>query len=90
MSPHPPQSIPRRSSGQDGAKPLWPRGRARKVKPAAEPSAASPVASKPTIGEYLSPQPIHLQAEAAPAKIDKSKLTISEVHRHSDKGHFMA
>ena len=63
-----------------------PRGRPRKVKAAAEQSAAPPVPSKPTIDDNPPPS-THLQADAAPAKIEKSELTISEPRRHRDKAH---
>jgi len=63
-----------------------PRGRPRKVKAGAEQSAAPLVPSKPTIDENP-PASTHRQANAAPAKIDKSKLTISEPRRHRDKAH---
>jgi hypothetical protein len=62
------------------------RGRSRKVKAAAEQSAAPPVLPKLVIDDSppASTQP---QADAAPAKIEKSELTISEPRRHRDKGH---
>jgi hypothetical protein len=71
----------------NGAKPPRPRGRPRKVKPATEQSAAPPVASQPTIGQNPGAPPIQIQASAAPTKIQKSELTISEPRRHRDKGH---
>jgi hypothetical protein len=84
VDPTPPQPSP---APTDGAKPPRPRGRPRKVKPAAEPSAAPPVPSSPNIDVNTAPPPRHLQPAATPAKIDKSQLTISEVRRHRDKGH---
>jgi hypothetical protein len=69
----------------DAVKPPRPRGRPRKVKAAAEQSAAPLVPSKPTIDD--NPPATHRQANAAPAKIDKSVLTISEPRRHRDKAH---
>jgi len=74
------------SAATNAVKPLRPRGRPRKVKAAAEQSAAPLVPSKPTIDENP-PASTHRQANAAPAKIDKSKLTISEPRRHRDKAH---
>jgi hypothetical protein len=70
----------------DAVKPLRPRGRPRKVKAAAEQSAAPPVPSEPTIHDGQ-PASTHLQVDATPAKIEKSELTISEPPRHRDKGH---
>jgi len=81
--PAPPQAP---SAPTDAVKPLRQRGRPRKVKAAAEQSAAPSVPSKPTIDDNP-PAPASLQADAAPAKIDKSVLTISEPRRHRDKAH---
>jgi hypothetical protein len=66
--------------------PLRARGRPRKVKTAVEPSAAPPVPSKPTIDDNPAAS-THLQADAAPTKIDKSVLTFGEPRRHRDKAH---
>jgi hypothetical protein len=63
-----------------------PRGRPRKVKAASEQSAPPPVASEPTIDDN-SPASTLPQADTAPAKIDKSQLTISEPRRLRDKSH---
>jgi hypothetical protein len=63
-----------------------PKGRPRKVNTASEYSAAPPVPSQSTIDEEPSPS-IHQHAHAAPAKIDKSKLTFGEPRRLRDKGH---
>jgi hypothetical protein len=63
-----------------------PRGRPRKVMAVAEPSAPAPVTAKPTVDDNP-PAPAPLQAEASPAKIQKSELTISEPRRHRDKTH---
>jgi hypothetical protein len=63
-----------------------PRGRLRKVKPAAEQSAPPPDASEPTVDDNP-PAPAPLQADASRAKIQKSELTISEPRRHRDKAH---
>jgi hypothetical protein len=66
--------------------PKRPRGRPRKVKAASEQSASPPAASEPTI-DNNSPASTLPQADTAPAKIDKSLLTISEPRRHRDKIH---
>jgi hypothetical protein len=71
----------------DDAKPRRPRGRPRKVKPGAEQSAAPLVPSSPALSENPPPPPIHVEANATPAKIEKSELTISEPRRHRDKAH---
>jgi hypothetical protein len=63
-----------------------PRGRPRKVKAIAEPSTPAPVTAKPTVDDSP-PAQAPLQAEASPAKIQKSELTISEPRRHRDKSH---
>jgi hypothetical protein len=63
-----------------------PRGRPRKVRAATEQSAPPPVASEPTVDDNLSAS-APLQSDTAPAKIDKSLLTISEPRRHRDKAH---
>ena len=62
------------------------RGRPKKVKAAAEESAASRVPSKPISDD----EPAVLtnpQAKATPAKIEKSELAISEPRRLRDKTH---
>jgi hypothetical protein len=74
------------SAPTDTVKPLRPKGRPRKVKSAAEQSAAPPVPPKPNI-EDNPPASTHHQADATPAKIQKSELTISEPRRHRDKAH---
>jgi hypothetical protein len=63
-----------------------PRGRPRKAKAASEQSASPPAASEPTVDDHssVSAPP---QTDSAPAKIDKSQLTISEPRRHRDKAH---
>ena len=66
-------------SGQGGAP--------ERSKPAAEPSAPPPVTSKPIVDDKLAPASTHLQNDAAPGKIDKSVLTISEPRRLRDKAH---
>jgi hypothetical protein len=63
-----------------------PRGRPRKVRAATEQSGPPPVASEPTVDDNLSAS-APLQSDTAPAKIDKSLLTISEPRRHRDKAH---
>src|SRR6266446_1590718 len=78
---------PRGPSTSTGAiKLVRPRGRPSKVKAATEQPAAPPVISNP-IGENPAPIPTHIQTGAAPAKIDKSQLAISEPRRHRDKTH---
>jgi ERF superfamily len=74
------------SASTDATKPQRKRGHPRKVKAAAEQSAAPPVPSKPTI-DGSPPASTYLRADAAPAKIEKSELTISEPRRHRDKAH---
>ena len=74
------------STKMDVAKPLRPKGRPRKVKTAAEQSAAPPMPPKPTIDDSP-PASTHQQADATPAKIQKSALTIREPRRHRDKTH---
>jgi hypothetical protein len=81
--PTPPQPP---SASIEAIKPLRPRGRPRKVKAPAEQSAAPPVSSKPSIDDNPSAS-TPLQADASPAKIQKSELTISEPRRHRDKTH---
>ena len=68
------------------AKPVRARGRPRRVKAAPEQSAAPPVPPKPAI-DNSPPASKHLQADATPAKIEKSELTIGEPRRHRDKSH---
>ena len=63
-----------------------PRGRPRKVKAATEQSGSPPVISKPIDANFV-PASTHVQNDAAPAKIDKSVLTISEPRRLRDKTH---
>ena len=63
-----------------------PRGRPRKIKAASRASGAPPVASKP-IDDNPALASAHVQADATPAKIEKSELTISEPRRHRDKAH---
>jgi hypothetical protein len=62
------------------------KGGPRKVKAATEQSAAPPVISNP-IGENSAPIQTHTETGAAPAKIDKSVLAVSELRRHRDKTH---
>jgi ERF superfamily len=63
-----------------------PSGGPRKIKPIAEQSAPSQAASKPMVDDSRSVT-APLQADAAPGKIDKSVLTISEPRRLRDKAH---
>lgn len=81
--PTPPQP----ASGSIAAvKPVRARGRPRKIKAAAEQSAAPPVPPKPAIDDSP-PASTHFRADATPAKIDKSMLTFGEPRRHRDKAH---
>jgi len=79
--PAPPQPLP---ASTEVVK--RPRGRPRKIKLVAEPSAPTPVASKPII-DNSPPDATPLQAGASPGKIQKSELAISEPRRHRDKAH---
>jgi hypothetical protein len=63
-----------------------PRGRPRKVKVGPEQSDRPPVTPEPTVDDNP-PALAPLQADATPAKIQKSELTISEPRRHRDKAH---
>jgi hypothetical protein len=63
-----------------------PRGRTRKVRSAGAKPAASPGPLRPAIDESPSAS-TDLRAGAAPTKIEKSELTISEPRRHRDKTH---
>jgi len=63
-----------------------PRGRPRKVKVAPEQPDRPPVTPEPTVNDNP-PASAPPQAEATPAKIDKSQLTFGEVRRHRDKAH---
>jgi hypothetical protein len=73
------------AASKEAAKPVRPRGRPRKVKAAAAQSSAQPAQPKPTIGDSPALTSTPLQIDAAPAKIQKSELTISEPRRHRDK-----
>jgi hypothetical protein len=86
IDPTPTQPPSASTASTDADKPLRPRGRPRKVKAAAEPSAAPPVTAKPAIHDNP-PASTHLRADTAPGKIDKSVLTIIEPRRHRDKEH---
>jgi len=77
---------PPHAASKGAAKPPRPRERPRKVKAATEQSGAPPVISKPVDADFV-PASTHVQKNAAPAKIDKSVLTISEVRRLRDKTH---
>jgi hypothetical protein len=63
-----------------------PRGRPRKVNLASNHSAVPSVPS-PSMIEADPSASIHLQANAVPAKIDKSQLTFGEPRRLRDKAH---
>jgi ERF superfamily len=75
------------AASTQATKPVRPRGRPRKVKAAAAQSSAQPAQPKPTIGDNPAPTSTPLQIDAAPAKIQKSELTIGEPRRHRDKDH---
>ena len=62
-----------------------PRGRPRNVNPASDQRTVSPVKVQST--NENDPSASILQPEAAPGKIDKSKLTIGEPKRLRDKAH---
>jgi len=62
------------------------RGRPRKTKASTEVAEASQLPSASVIADSPVPPSTHL-ADATPAKIEKSELTISEPRRHRDKGH---
>ena len=64
-----------------------PRGRPRKVKAVAEQSAPPPVTSKPAVDDNPAGFDTLFKPTLAPAKIEKSELTISEPRRHRDKAH---
>ena len=81
--PAPPQPT---AASKGAAKPPRQMGRPRKVKAATEQSGAPPVISKPIDANFV-PASTHIQNDAAPAKIDKSVLMISEVRRLRDKTH---
>jgi hypothetical protein len=86
LGPDPTDTAPLQTPAASTGATKRPRGRHRKVKAAREQSAPPPVASEPTIDDHpsaLAP----LQTDTAPAKIDKSQLTISEPRRLRDKSH---
>jgi hypothetical protein len=62
------------------------RGRPRKTKASTEVAEASQLPSS-VIADSPVPPSTNLRADATPAKIEKSELTISEPRRHRDKGH---
>jgi len=64
-----------------------PRGRPRKVKASIDVTEPSIIASASANADNPAPPSTHLQADAAPAKIQKSELAISEPRRHRDKAH---
>jgi hypothetical protein len=81
------RTTPQRPSTSAGAtRPIGPKGSPRKVKAATEQYAVPPAISNP-IGENSAPIQAHIETGTAPAKIDKSVLTISEPRRHRDKTH---
>jgi len=64
-----------------------PRGRPRRVKAPIDLTEAPPIPLASAIADNPAPPSTHLHADAAPAKIQKSELTISEPRRHRDKAH---
>jgi ERF superfamily len=64
-----------------------PRGRPRKVKAPIDLTEAPPIPSASAIADNPAPPSTHLHVDAAPAKIQKNELTISEPRRHRDKAH---
>jgi hypothetical protein len=64
-----------------------PRGRPRKVKAPIHLTDASLIPSVSVVADNPAPPSTHLQADATPAKIQKSELAISEPRRHRDKAH---
>jgi hypothetical protein len=68
-------------------KPARGRGPPRKTKGAAGESAAPPIPLKSAAANNPTPPSNDLQADAIPAKIQKSELTISEPRRLRDKTH---
>jgi ERF superfamily len=77
---------PQKAAATEPAKPPRPRGRPRNVKAASEQSGPRPLISEP-IDDNLAAASTLIQGDAAPAKIDKSVLTISDVRRLRDKAH---
>jgi len=65
------------------------RARPRKTKASTEVAEVAEGSQLPSASVAANPVPpsTHLQADATPAKIEKSELTISEPRRHRDKGH---
>jgi hypothetical protein len=64
-----------------------PRGRPRKIKAPIEVTEPSPIPTVPAMADNPVPHSPHLQADAAPGKIDKSQLTFGEPRRLRDKNH---
>jgi hypothetical protein len=64
-----------------------PRGRHRRVKAPIDLTEAPPIPSASAIAENPAPPSTHLHTDAAPTKIQKSELAISEPRRHRDKAH---
>ena len=64
-----------------------PRGRPRRVKAPIDLTEAPPIPLASAIADNPAPPSTHPHADAAPAKIQKSELTISEPRRHRDKAH---
>jgi hypothetical protein len=64
-----------------------PRGRARKVKAPIDATEPSLIPSVSVVADNPVSPSTQPEADAAPAKIQKSELTISEPRRHRDKSH---
>jgi hypothetical protein len=86
LGPDPTDTAPLQTPAASTGATKRPRGRPRKVNAASEQSASPPAASEPTI-DNNSPASTLPPADTAPAKIDKSQLTISEPRRLRDKSH---
>ena len=64
-----------------------PRGRPRKVSAPIDVIEPSPILSVSVVADNSAPPSTPAQPDAAPAKIEKSELAISEPRRHRDKAH---
>jgi hypothetical protein len=79
----PPES---QSASRSTVKQARGRARPRKTKASTEVAEGSQLPSASVAANPVPPS-TNLQADATPAKIEKSELTISEPRRHRDKGH---
>ncbi len=68
-------------------KPARRRGGSKKAKARTEAAEAPEIPSASVIADNPAPSPTHLHGSGAPAKIEKSGLTIAEPRRHRDKTH---